>query len=130
MTAETATTSSTDKGESRMLEPLFDAELDYQPGLAPLTGEGDGALIGSGDGTVHGPKLTGKLEWTLFEQPGSTVCSMGPVFRITTGDGPQIRFEVRGYGTRSGPSDPAWRGAATPYFTTAHRRDSSLPRPP
>ena len=45
-----------------MLEPLFDAELDYQPGQAPLTSEGDGALVGSGDGTVHGPKLTGTLE--------------------------------------------------------------------
>ena len=30
-----------------MLEPLFDAELDYQPGQAPLTSEGDGALVGS-----------------------------------------------------------------------------------
>ena len=57
------------KGESQMLEPLFDAELDHQPGMPPLTSQGDGALIGSGDGAVHGPKLTGKLEWTLFEQP-------------------------------------------------------------
>src|SRR5207244_8198645 len=62
------------QGESTMLEPLFDAELDYQPGMPPLTSDGDGTLIGSGDGAVHGPKLTGKLEWTLFEQPGSTVC--------------------------------------------------------
>ena len=73
-----------------MLEPLFDAELDYQPGMPPLTSEGDGTLIGSGDGAVHGPKLTGKLEWTLFEQPGSTLCAMAPVARITTGDGAQI----------------------------------------
>ncbi len=109
-----------------MLEPLFDAELDYQPGMAPLTSEGDGTLIGSGDGTVHGPKLTGKLEWTLFEQPGSTVCSMAPVARITTGDGAQIRFEVRGYAARSGPGDPAWRVAATLYFTTGDSRYSWL----
>jgi hypothetical protein len=45
-----------------MLEPLFDAELDYQPATAPLTSQGDGTLIGSGDGAVHGPKLNGKLE--------------------------------------------------------------------
>ena len=32
-----------------MLEPLFDAELDYQPRMSPLTSEGDGVLIGSGD---------------------------------------------------------------------------------
>jgi hypothetical protein len=43
-----------------MLERLFDAELDHQPGMAPLTSYGDGTLIGSGDGAVHEPKLTGK----------------------------------------------------------------------
>jgi len=109
-----------------MLEPLFDAELDYQPGMPPLTGEGDGALIGSGDGAIHGPKLTGKLEWTLFEQPGSTMCAMAPVARITTGDGAQIRFEGRGYGIRSSPSDPTWRVAATLYLTTDDSRYSWL----
>ena len=83
-----------------MLETLFEAELDYRPGMPPLTGDGDGTLIGSGDGAVHGPKLTGKLEWTLFEQPGSTVCPMAPVAKITTADGARIRFEGRGYATR------------------------------
>jgi hypothetical protein len=105
-----------------MLEPLFDAELDYQPGMAPLTSEGDGALVGSGDGAVHGPKLTGKLEWTLFEQPGSTVCAMAPVARITTDDGAQIRFDGRGFGTRPSPADPGWRVAATLYVTTDDSR--------
>ena len=74
-----------------MLEPLFTAELDYQPGMAPLTSEGDGALVGSGDGAVQGPKLTGKLEWTLFEQPGSTVCPMAPVARIQAQRVPLVR---------------------------------------
>ena len=105
-----------------MLEPLFDAELDYQPGMPPLTSEGDGTLIGSGDGAVRGPKLTGTLEWTLFEQPGSTVCAMAPVARITTGDGAQIRLAGRGYATRSTPSDPAWRVAATLYLSSDDSR--------
>src|SRR5215510_2327419 len=109
-----------------MLERLFDAELDYQPGKSPLASDGDGALIGSGDGTVHGQKLAGTLEWTLFEQPGSTVCAMAPVARITTGDGAQIRFEARGYGTRPSPSDPTWRVAATLYFTSDDSRYSWL----
>ena len=109
-----------------MLEPLFTAELDYQPGMAPLTSEGDGALVGSGDGAVQGPKLTGKLEWTLFEQPGSTVCAMAPVARITTDDGAQIRFDGRGYGTRPSPSDPSWRVAATLHVTTGDSRYSWL----
>jgi len=109
-----------------MLEPLFVAELDYQPGMAPLTSEGDGALIGSGDGAVHGPKLTGTLEWTLFEQPGSTMCAMGPVAKIITGDGARIRFEGRGYGIRRSQSDPVWRVAATLHFTTGDSRYSWL----
>jgi hypothetical protein len=109
-----------------MLEPLFDAELDYQPEMAPLASEGDGALTGSGDGTVHGPKLNGRLEWTLFEQPGSTVCAMAPVARITTSDGAQIRFEGRGYGTRPSQSDPAWRVAATLHVTSDDSRYSWL----
>ena len=108
-----------------MLQPLFDAELDYQPGMSPLTSEGDGTLIGSGDGAVHGPKLTGTLEWTLFEQPGSTMCD---------GTGGQdhhrrrrrIRFEGRGYGTRRSHSDPVWRVAATLYLTTGDSRYSWL----
>jgi hypothetical protein len=112
--------------QATTVSPLFDAELDYQPGMPPLTSEGDGTLIGSGGGTVHGPRLTGKLEWTLFEQPGSTVCAMAPVARITTGDGAQIRFEGRGYGTRSGPSDPIWRVAATLYLTSDDGRYSWL----
>ena len=90
--------------------------------MPPLTGKGDGVLIGSGDGAVHGPRLNGKLEWTLFEQPGSTVCQMAPVARIITGDGAQIRFEARGYGTRPSLSDPAWRVAATLYFTSDDSR--------
>jgi hypothetical protein len=109
-----------------MLEPFFDAELDYQPGMAPLASEGDGAFIASGNGTVHGPKLNGTLEWTLFEQPGSTVCAMAPVARITTGDGAQIRFDGRGCGTRPSPSDPTWRVAATLYLTTGDSRYSWL----
>ncbi len=98
-----------------MLEPLFDAEPGYQPGMAPLTSEGDGALLGSGDGAVYGPKLNGKLEWTLFEQPGSTVCPMAPVARITARDGARIRFEGRGYATRPARrpvAGRAGRGAA------------------
>jgi hypothetical protein len=109
-----------------MLEPLFDAELDYQPGMPPLISEGDGTLIGSGDGAVRGPKLDGTLEWTLFEHGGGTMCQMAPVARITTGDGARIRFEGRGYATRPSHSDPVWRVAATLYFTTDDSRYSWL----
>jgi len=105
-----------------MLERLFNAELVYRPGMAPLTGNGEGVLVGSGDGIISGPRLTGRLEWTLFEGPGATVCAMAPVARITTGDGAQIRFEGRGYGTRPDPGDPRWHVAAILHFTSDDSR--------
>lgn len=53
-----------------MLERLFDAELVYRSEMEPVTKDGEGELIGSGDGTVAGPAIAGQLAWTLFERPG------------------------------------------------------------
>lgn len=62
---------------------LFDAELRYRPGVAPLAKEGEGTFIGSGDGEITGPKLTDTLRWTRLERPGEFVCGMSPVLRIS-----------------------------------------------
>ena len=62
-----------------MLEHLFEAELVYHADMEPLTVEGEGELIGSGDGTVAGPAIAGELVWTLFERPGRLACAMNPV---------------------------------------------------
>jgi hypothetical protein len=40
-----------------MLEPLFDAELDYQPGMAPLTSQGDG-----GRGEAEAPRVPARAD--------------------------------------------------------------------
>ena len=56
------------------LEHMFDAELQYRPGMPPIATEGEGRLIGSGDGAVRGEKVDGSLRWTLFEEPGALVC--------------------------------------------------------
>jgi len=53
------------------LEHLFDAELVHQPGMAPIAGDGDGKLVGSGNGSVDGANVRGVLRWTLFEDRGS-----------------------------------------------------------
>ena len=53
-----------------MLERLFDAELVYRSRMEPLTKDGEGELIGSGDGTVAGPAIAGQLAWTLFRTAG------------------------------------------------------------
>ncbi len=107
---------------SMNVEHLFDAELHYQSGMRPIATEGDGQLIGSGDGVVHGAKLDGSLRWTLFEEPGTLVCSMNPILMIATGDGAELRVEGRGYARRARPEDRLWRVAGSLRFETADER--------
>ncbi len=104
------------------LEHLFDADLPYVPGMPPVASDGEGQLIGSGDGAVHGERLTGTFRWTLFEQPGELVCPMNPVLAIVTGDGAEVRVEGRGYARRDRPDDRLWRVAATLLFDTDDER--------
>jgi len=104
------------------LAHLFDAELQYRPGMAPLAEDGDGVLAGSGDGTVAGPALTGTLRWTLFGQPGELVCAMSPTLQIETHDGAEIRVDGRGFAARDGAERREWRVAATLGFRTEDAR--------
>jgi hypothetical protein len=53
-----------------MLEHVFDAELVYLADMEPLSDDGEGELIGSGEGTLVGAAIEGTLRWTLFERPG------------------------------------------------------------
>jgi hypothetical protein len=104
------------------LEHLFDAELQYREGMAPVTADGEGELIGSGDGVARGEKLAGSFRWTLFEQPGELVCQMNPILEIATGDGAEVRVEGRGYAKRDRPSDHRWQVAATLRFESDDER--------
>jgi hypothetical protein len=40
--------------------------------MEPLTGEGEGELIGSGDGTVVGETIADALAWTLSSGPATS----------------------------------------------------------
>lgn len=104
------------------LQHLFDAELEYRPGMAPIVETGDGQLIGSGDGTVRGPKLRGRIRWTLFEQPGELLCAMNPAVVVATDDGASIRIDGRGYARRASRDDRSWQVAATLRFDTPDQR--------
>ncbi len=104
------------------LEHLFDAELHYRAGMPPITADGDGQLIGSGDGVARGEKLDGSFQWTLFEQPGELVCQMNPILVIATDDGAEITVEGRGYARRQRPDDSLWQVAATLRFDSADQR--------
>ena len=99
------------------MEHLFDAELEYRPGMAPLAEHGEGQLIGSGDGSVRGQRVRGTLRWTLFELPGELVCAMNPTLALHAEDGASIRIEARGYGHRASRTDQLWRVAATLLFS-------------
>jgi len=106
-----------------MLEHLFDAELQYQPGMEPIVArDRAGELVGSGDGTLAGPKLAGTLRWTLYESPGDLVCAMDPIAEIETKDGARIRLEARGYGRRQSRQDRTWSVAATLRFESEDER--------
>ncbi|MGH2668342.1 MAG: hypothetical protein ACRDH5_04335 [bacterium] len=85
------------------LEHLFDIELRFRPGMAPVvSGEGrDGELVGSGDGTVSGPALRGTIRWSNFETAGETLCGMYPAGVIETEDGAEVWFDARGLALRS-----------------------------
>lgn len=100
------------------LEHLFVAELRYESGAPPLVTDGDGVLVGSGNGFVHGPALAGALRWTLFEQPGELVCAMSPTLRIETNDGAEIHAHGRGFAARDEADQGEWRVAATLRFRT------------
>lgn len=101
------------------MTPIFDAALQYtsqeeRDAVVKPAGH-DGALIGSGIGTVAGARLRGRIRWSLWSgscvypavragekvPPGLHLCTMSPSGFIETDDGATIRFDGRGYGLRS-----------------------------
>jgi hypothetical protein len=105
-----------------MLAHLFDAELVYRAEMEPLTRDGEGDLIGSGDGTVVGDAIAGALAWTLFERPGRLSCTMNPVAVIETEEGARVLLEARGFARRSDEASRSWEVAATLRFESEHKR--------
>ena len=105
-----------------MLMHLFDAELVYRSEMEPLSRDGDGELIGSGDGSVVGDSINGAVAWTLFERPGKLSCAMNPVAVIETEEGARVRLEARGFARRSDEASRIWDVAATLQFETDDKR--------
>src|SRR5690349_10941238 len=113
--------------EKESMEPLFDAEVQYRPDMAPVvSGEGrEGELIGSGKGDVRGERIRGTMQVTFYSaecvflqilagtpvDPGLHVCRENPGGFIETDDGARIEFDGRGFGMRGfDPKEPQrWR---------------------
>ena len=115
------------------LEHLFDAELHYQQDIEPVvSSEGrEGELIGSGDGTVKGGRLAGRLRWSMFaadcvfrldgaasSSNGDHVCTTNPALVLETDDGATIWIDAKGYGLRRESAAPNWRLTASLRFQT------------
>lgn len=103
---------------------LFDGELLYDPDAEHLEA-GDSspfAYIGSGGGTVRGPKLEGELRWSLFEEQSDLVCRARRTGVIETTDGATIELEELGYFGRKDETTSLWRFAGGVRFKTSDER--------
>jgi hypothetical protein len=126
----------------RRLDHLFDATLRYtseSPADAVIPPEGrEGVYVGSGDGTVTGPRLSGRIRWSFYSAacmyliaraggevpPGQHLCYANPGGFIETNDGVRIRFDAKGYGLRGfDASTPhRWRLTMALQFSTKDTR--------
>lgn len=117
------TTLNTVQGEQ--LEPLLELRLQYQEGMPPVISPeaGIGEYLGSGNGTVAGPRVQGTIYWDLFEVVGERRCQTNFAGAIETEDGARIQFDARGYGMvidRSRPDE--WLMTSAVQFDTVDER--------
>ena len=120
------------------LELLFKGALAFtsqaESEAVVATDGHDGAFLGSGDGTLTGGRIHGKIRWSIWSgnclypavrkgQPvteGMHLCTLNPGGFIETSDGARIRFEMRGYGLRY--PDGHYRTGGTMAFGTEDAR--------
>jgi hypothetical protein len=109
------------------LERLFDATLRFRAGMQPVVSsqEREGELVGSGDGTVHGPSIQGTMRWSNFEIVGERLCAMNPAGVITTDDGATITFGARGWALQT-TARHLWSVAGSLHLHTDDRQYDQL----
>ncbi len=101
------------------LAQLFDAELQFRPEMAAvvLTEGRTGRLLGSGDGHVSGPRIEGRIRWSIFEDQGAGECKTNIAGFIETNDGSRIVIETRGFGVVPDAARPnQWKMNAAIQF--------------
>ncbi|MCI0407632.1 MAG: hypothetical protein L0191_03545 [Acidobacteria bacterium] len=106
------------------MEPLFDLELEHT-GKAELAPQGpkEGTLVGAGEGKVLGPRVKGKLRWTLYENSTNDGCTMQLPGEIVTEDGDRVSFEGQGHAVVPNQGEPSkWKVGGAFRFHTADRR--------
>jgi hypothetical protein len=119
----------TNAAQDRCLERLFEVELQFQQGMTKASRSKNisGEYIGSGVGTIEGPRIKGSVQWDLFEEREETLCRSNLVGVIDTNDGARIKFDSRGFFIRPDDSDQnTWVTSASVHFDTTDQRYDSL----
>ena len=109
----------------KQLQTLFDIELQYVEGKQRVLTEPGrtGEYLGSGEGTVSGDKVNGRVHWDLFEKVEPTICESNLRGLIETEDGATIRFDALGFFRRpTQPDDQIWVNASAVTFHTENGR--------
>jgi hypothetical protein len=103
------------------LQPLFSVELNYKKGKSQVLDMPGrvGDYLGSGEGTVSGDKVNGRVHWGLFEKVAETICESNLRGLIETEDGAAIHFDALGFFRRpTQPDDQIWVNASAVTFHT------------
>lgn len=107
------------------LHLLCTMALQYKKGKPQaLTTPGRvGEYLGSGEGTIAGERLNGRVHWDLFEKVEESLCESNLRGLIETEDGATITFDTLGFFRR--PTEPAnsiWVNASAVTFQTEDGR--------
>jgi len=108
----------------RELTQFFEAELQFMPGMkSPVSSAGRiGELLGSGEGFIHGKKISGSIRWSIFEVVGNP-CETNITGHIQTNDGATIALQSKGFGLVPDKSKSnQWHLAATLILSTDDAR--------
>ncbi|HEY4674440.1 MAG TPA: DUF3237 family protein [Candidatus Bathyarchaeia archaeon] len=108
-----------------ILKHLFDIELIFKWKMPPLTSRKAraGEYIGSGEGKIKGPKISGTVSWDIFEEREETLCRSSLLGEIETDDTAKICFDSRGFFIQPDKSNVnRWITSASVHFDTADQR--------
>lgn len=104
------------------MKHLFDMELQYSDRAIECmpVGMKEGRIIGSGEGTVKGSKINGRIRWSNYENTvRQGLCKLQIPGKVTTHDGAILEFEARGMAMNPDRSQPSkWLVSGVLYFQT------------
>jgi hypothetical protein len=102
-------------------QPAFTIELAYKKGKPQVLAEPGrvGDYLGSGEGTIKGDRVNGRVQWDLFEKVEEIVCESNLRGLIETEDGATIQFDTLGFFRRpTRPEDNIWMNTSAVTFHT------------